>query len=416
MTEDIFERAGSDDGFRARLAAAYTGREELSRALWWYVHPELAAPDGSESPAARIRALEGRLFSRDAALGGSDEAADSAELASLRRNTRHDRDAVARAIDLASRQSGTARMHPRRATRSAEDSGSASSPGAALRPSSIGVEGDLAGLEPRGREPHGFESHDLESHDLESHDRETTRATSGGRAVRSRWAVAAAAGLAGLLLGGGVATAAAVQGAFDQPPSAASGVPSNGSGPDGGSGPGLSVADAGVDDGTAATAIPIEAGDYAEHWALDALDRPQEPGDLPPSLLTTSLEPASFRSLGLTAPLYAARDLEAHACLVLVQEDGGYTSDCVDDAGFPMEGLRVGGIYRRMASADAAADPAQGTVSAPSTSDAAVPPAPSSLDAENATSEFTYSEIDVTWMPSGQLDVVVKPLVSGWAR
>ena len=326
MSDDIYQRAGTDSALHDRLAAAYSGSEGFTNALWWSAHPDADAPDGTPSPLRRIAELEARVYSRAAHPESAFD--DATALATLRTRVRADHEAIDRAIAIATAPPVTAV-----AAEAAE----------AAEPAEPPVGAVAAAPEP-------------------------------GVPATRRWAVAVAAGLVGVLLGAGI-TLAAVRPAA-QPGSS----PTGGGVLDGATAPGT--------DSPGPTAVP---------WALDVLARPQENSDVPTLLYSTWLDIGTFRALSGPAPLYAARAESGKPCLVLVQDDGGYTADCVDASGFPDAGLSVSGVYRKP-------DPV--VSGAGSSSD------PSTVDATSSTDNDVYAEIDVVWLPSGELSITQKALVT----
>ncbi len=355
MSDDIYQRARDDAALHDRLAAAYSGGAGFTNALWWYAHPDADAPDGTPSPLRRIGELEARMYSRDA----NPESAldDAAALAALRARVRADHDAVGRAIAIATT--------PPPVTAAASTTAPAAVPFAS--PSEL------------ARPEAAAEPDDGSAEETAARPRAATR--------MPRWAVPVAAGLVGVLLGAGIALAAVVPAAQPGPtPAADDGVADGtGRGEFGGV----------IDGGTASDAT--SPGPTAVPWALDILARPQQPTDVPPELYSTWLDVSTFRALSGPAPLYAARDQTGKPCLVLVQDDGGYTADCVDSAGFPDDGLKVAGLYLKP-------DP---VVSGEGSS-----ADPSTVDATSSTDNDVYAEIDVVWLPSGELSITQKSLVT----
>ena len=363
MSDDIYQRAQSDAALRERLAAAYSGGEEFDNALWWYAHPDADAPDGTVSPLRRINAFEERMYSRNAHPESALE--DAASLAALRARVRADREAVERAIVVAS--APIAASAP--AGHLAASSSIAPPASFVRRPVAPGQHPGAVAPQP-GSPTQPMEGGRAEEFEEQEYD---GRAPDAPR--RRWWVVPAAAGLVGVLLGAGIALAAVLPG---QPAS-----PSGATGDTGDTAP-----DAVATSAPGPTAVP---------WALDVLARPQQQSDVPSLLYSTWLDVGTFRALSGPAPLYAARDESGKPCLVLVQDDGGYTADCVDASGFPDEGLTVSGVYRK-------ADPV--VSGAGSSAD------PSTVDATSSTDNDVYAEIDVVWLPSGELSITQKSLVT----
>jgi hypothetical protein len=110
--------------------------------------------------------------------------------------------------------------------------------------------------------------------------------------------------------------------------------------------------------------------------ALAIFDRPQVAADLPPDTSNTAQFSAqSFRALVNSPPLYVARgESGKEVCLVLVQPTGEMSASCVDPESFPRSGLNIKGRYQN----------------------------PGTAEAGNA-SAGTFSQIDVTWLPDGNL-------------
>jgi len=354
MSDDIYQRARADAALHDRLAAAYSGGEGFTNALWWYAHPDADAPDGTPSPMRRITALEERMYSRDAHPESAAE--DAAALTALRARFAASRAAVERAIAVASAPS---------AVPSTSNSSATTGSPASIAPPASFLRSSVAPGHPPTT-PDRPPSDEGASDDMSAGEREEPGAPPRVR----RWGLPAAAGLVGVLVGAGIALAAMV-------PLSQEVV--------GGAGAG-------------ATPVATRPGPTNVPWALDILARPQDKSDVPPVLYSTWLDISTFRALGGPAPLYAARDESGHPCLVLVQVDGGYTADCIDDAGFPDSGLEVSGTYLK-------ADPV--VSGAGSSAD------PSSVDATSSTANDVYAEIDVTWFPSGQLEITQKSLVTG---
>ncbi|TAJ49142.1 MAG: hypothetical protein EPO52_04935 [Herbiconiux sp.] len=366
MSDDIYQRARADAALHDRLAAAYSGGAGFENALWWYAHPDADAPDGTPSPLRRIGELEVRMYSREAHPESATD--DAAALTALRARVRADREAMGRAIAIAmappvtETAAGPAHLGPTVSSSSSAAAGPASA--------SASADDDDADGSTQVLNEHAW-----------------------GAARRPRWAVPVAAGLVGVLVGAGIALAVVLPANHPGGSSAANGGTTGGSA-DGGD-PGINQFGGVIEGGGATDATA--PGPTAVPWALDVLARPQQDSDVPALLYSTWLDIGTFRALSGPAPLYAARDESGKPCLVLVQDDGGYTADCVDASGFPDAGLTVSGVYRK-------ADPV--VSGAGSSAD------PSTVDATSSTDNDVYAEIDVVWLPSGELSITQKALVT----
>ena len=86
-------------------------------------------------------------------------------------------------------------------------------------------------------------------------------------------------------------------------------------------------------------------GDFADaSSALAIFDRPPQPADQPERLYAVQLREDTLRTLSMPeAPLYVALDIDGNACLVLVQENGTYSANCVPPDRFPATGLLIRG-------------------------------------------------------------------------
>ncbi|GLK15980.1 hypothetical protein [Herbiconiux flava] len=78
--------------------------------------------------------------------------------------------------------------------------------------------------------------------------------------------------------------------------------------------------------------------------ALAIFDRPSQPADQPPVLYAVQLREETLRTLSMAdTPLYVARDIDDDVCIVLVQDNGTYTANCVPPDRFPSTGLLIRG-------------------------------------------------------------------------
>jgi hypothetical protein len=78
--------------------------------------------------------------------------------------------------------------------------------------------------------------------------------------------------------------------------------------------------------------------------ALAIFDRPSQPADQPPVLYAVQLREETLRTLSMAdTPLYVARDIDDDVCIVLVQDNGTYTANCVPPDRFPATGLLIRG-------------------------------------------------------------------------
>ncbi|MCS5714034.1 hypothetical protein NVV95_05655 [Herbiconiux sp. CPCC 205716] len=78
--------------------------------------------------------------------------------------------------------------------------------------------------------------------------------------------------------------------------------------------------------------------------ALAIFDRPPQPADRPPLLYAVQLREDTLRTLSMAGtPLYVARDIDDDVCIVLVQDNGTYTANCVPPDRFPATGLLIRG-------------------------------------------------------------------------
>ena len=88
MTREPFERAlercTTDPQYESRLRSVYQGRHDVLDALWWAAHPLTPSPRGLSDPAAELRPLQNAVFSREKAESPIIEVADPDTGASVR--------------------------------------------------------------------------------------------------------------------------------------------------------------------------------------------------------------------------------------------------------------------------------------------------------------------------------------------
>ncbi|TFD94846.1 hypothetical protein E3T61_01555 [Cryobacterium lactosi] len=294
--DDPYERALTDADFLIAVRAAHRGRWPVLDALWWWSHPAETAPSGSPSPAARLSALQRRLFGADGDAAGDGAVAQAAR--ELDTEIAAERAAIGAALAAAGEAPADTR---------------ATAPRIGPPPLTPGADpADVGGDDAAGpADPD-------EAADLSS-DSPT------GNPAPPRRRVLLGAGLAGALVVGalvGSQVTAANRPGGQSPPATAS---STGS--------------------ATPSAVPV--------IAAQVFARVQTGQDIPRVPLPAAYDPASFRYLGAAgwrdsdangvtdSPYYAARGAENMVCLVVVPEGAGYLTTCTPEDDFPSTGLRL---------------------------------------------------------------------------
>ncbi len=282
--DDPYERALESPDFAAAVAAAHTGAWSLPDALWWEWHPEDAAPSGTPSPIATLRALQRRAFSADGDAAGDADVAQAVR--ALEAEIAAERVAIAEALRAANAQD--------------DGTGRASAP-AADGDSAAGADADAA-------------------------DPDEPDATDPARRFGHRhWLLAGGILLAvaiGVILGSQLGAAGLVAGAGPTP----SGTPLPS--------PTASIATVSsespsmifireqtpLDIPLVSTGTVFQADSFRYLGAADWSENPDEVG---------------------LSPYYAALSSSHMICLVAMPETGGYVSTCALESGFPSAGLRL---------------------------------------------------------------------------
>jgi hypothetical protein len=359
--DDVHGRALRDPAFRARVAAAYTGRHDILDALWWRDHPMSPTPEGTPSPAADLTSLRADVFGRPA-----DPAPTPAPAPASSRAAHPSGDPSTAATDAAARRLEALEREladDRRAIDAAVESATA------LPGETLGSTPQATGPRSAERRPaHGL-ADDPGDAAADADDSDSSPAAADTPPRRRALLIGGAAVLLGALIGAGVVVAT------------------------------VGVADGTVAAGGSSTSATAEseaaAGSTVDSpAAIRVFDREQVPSDLPPTLRNVRLRETTIRPLGPsgTGWLYAARDVDDQVCLVLVQPSGLYSASCVPQERFPADGILLRASF-------ATADSAEQTA-APS-----APGAPGA-DAQSPDVPFPdvpFTDVEVRWLPDGSV-------------
>ena len=306
--EDPYERALHDPDFLRAVTAAYRGRWPVLDALWWWSHPGEAAPSGSPSPAARLSAMQRRVFAAD-----GDAAGDSAVAGVIREletEIAAERAGIGSALAAVAAAGEPGPVSAQSAAAQSAASQSATSPERGPELPEVRADGPDG---PDEAPENGSAAPSVDDGATPSH--RPPRSRQGRRLLLG-------AGLVGALLLGAVAgsqlTAANRAGAPAPSPAASSGRPAE---------------------------VPV--------LAAQVFARGQTGQDIPRTPLPAAYDPTSFRYLGSAgwrdsdangvtdSPYYAARGASNMVCLVVIPEGAGYLSTCTLEADFPRDGLRL---------------------------------------------------------------------------
>jgi len=321
---DPYEQARHDAAFLQAVTRAHRGHWDVLDALWWGGHPDESTPDGTPSPAERLRDLQRRVFAADGDAAGDRSVADA--LHALETEIATEQAAIIAAVVAA------------RSGRRVPATGTSVAVGGQIGPSAEVAGTELAGTELAGAEQAGAEGAFAELPDTELPDAEPADPDAGAASVSMADVPGAPTRLAprhrvllGVALAGAVVLGALVGSQVDDlAPWGAAPPPAS----------------------DAATATPTPTLEVPV-LAAQVFARAQAPRDVPLVPMPAAFDPGSFRYLGsagwtdadgngLTdSPYYAARGSANMICLVAVPEGSGYLSTCSLESDFPSAGLRL---------------------------------------------------------------------------